>query len=235
MDLGASVVGSSSTPTSRSGIWVPGFRFPSGHDAAPVPVGHVQSSHTADAPYPQDHAAGAVPDPRDERGRGPFLVSHLAATFEVTARRGGGSRVTARLPVRRGPSRSIDPGPPMSGALRLLEEADGDGGFGREPVLRALVIQLSQAVEHSCGPDAGEGVVAQVGSSAGGQMEAAYRVATQLAGRLTPEQLAGCFVRLKDAIGGRFTVVEITQERIVLANTRCPSATRCASPPRCAG
>ena len=39
---------------------------------------------------------------------------------------------------------------------------------------------------------------------------------------MTPEQLGRCFVRLKHAIDGGFSVVEATPERIVLENTRCP-------------
>jgi predicted ArsR family transcriptional regulator len=53
-------------------------------------------------------------------------------------------------------------------------------------------------------------------------MEAEYRSANGISGRLTPQQLADCYVRLKDAIDGGFFVVEVTDRRIVLANTRCP-------------
>jgi molecular chaperone GrpE len=54
-------------------------------------------------------------------------------------------------------------------------------------------------------------------------MEAAYRAAHPDAGPLlTPAQLADCFVRLKAAIGGGFHVVEVGEDAVVLANTRCP-------------
>jgi len=39
---------------------------------------------------------------------------------------------------------------------------------------------------------------------------------------MTPEQLGHCFVRLKHAIDGGFSVVEASADQIVLENTRCP-------------
>lgn len=169
---------------------------------------------TAGSPYP---VSGL-----DESGRGLFLVTHLAEEFEVAARAGGGSRVSARLPVSRAPSRSIDPPRHLSGALPGLEEAQPSGGFSRDVFLRALVVQLSQAVEHAGGPDLSEDVVAEVGITVGGQMEAEYRAAKEVVGRLSPEQMADCFVRLKHAIDGRFYVAELTEDRIVLGNEQCP-------------
>jgi predicted ArsR family transcriptional regulator len=77
-------------------------------------------------------------------------------------------------------------------------------------------------VEHSGGPDLSEQVVAEVGITVGGQMEAEYRAAKEVVDRLDPEQLADCFVRLKHAIDGQFYVVEISEDRIVLGNHRCP-------------
>lgn len=130
--------------------------------------------------------------------RGLFLVTHLA------------------------PSPSFDPPPLTPDVLPALEEADTDGGFGRESFLRALVVQLSQAVEHSAGPHVIEEVISQVGLAVGGQMETAFRLARQLTERLTPQELAECYVRLKHAIDGRFYVIEVTDERIVLGNPRCP-------------
>ncbi|KQX65781.1 ATP-binding protein [Angustibacter sp. Root456] len=176
---------------------------------------------------PESAAAGA---PRlddkealwSEGGRGLWLVSHLAGELAVAARRGGGTEVHTVLPVQRRASRSIDPAPPPIDVLPTLDEARPEGGFGRESFLRALVVQLSQAVEHTAGPDVGEEVVAQVGIAVGGQMEAEYRLAQEVVGRLSPDQVADCLVRLKHAIDGDFSVVEVTDERIVLANTRCP-------------
>ncbi len=163
-----------------------------------------------------------VPALLAEGGRGLFLVSHLAEELAVAARAGGGSRVQARLPVRRAASRSFSPPPVPSDALPALDEARPSGGFDRESFLRALVVQLSRAVEYSGGPDLGEEVVAEVGLAVGGQMEEEFRAAQALAGRLTPAEMADCYVRLKHAIDGGFYVLEVTEDRIVLGNTRCP-------------
>lgn len=188
-----------------------GFTIPTGAPAPPKLTGDIDLA-----------AADDLPDLLGEGGRGLFLVTHLAPFLEVAARRGGGSQVEARLPVSRAASRSIDPPRPVGGALPGLEEARPAGGFDRESFLRALVVQLGQAVEESAGPDVGEEVVAQVGIAVGGQMEAEYRAAKEVVGRMSPEQLADCFVRLKHAIDGGFYAVEVTRDRIVLGNTRCP-------------
>lgn len=155
-------------------------------------------------------------------GRGLFIVSNLSKELEVAPRRGGGSIVSATLPVTRQPSSDHDPPRHRTGVLPGLDEAGPGGGFGREPFLRALVVQLSRAVEEQQGPSAAEAAVAQVGADVGGQMEAEFRAARELVGRLAPEQIGECYVRLKHAIDGGFTVEEATEERIVLTNTRCP-------------
>lgn len=157
-----------------------------------------------------------------EGGRGLYLVKNLALSHELTRRPGGGARAQARLPVRRSPARDADPPSRVHDALPSLDEAAPGGGFPRESFLRALVVQLAQAIEHAHGPDAAEHLVAQVGATIGAQMEREFRTAQAGAGPLTPEQLADCLVRLKAAIGGGFHVVEVTPEHIVLGNTRCP-------------
>lgn len=183
-----------------------------------VPGTELDAGDTGDwAPYTDDAL-----DALDESGRGLFLVTHLAEEFEVAARESGGTRVHATLPVRRAPSRSIDPPRIVSGALPALDEAGPDGGFSREVFLRALVVQLGQALEHAGGPDVSETVVAEVGVTVGGQMEAEYRAAGDVVGRMSPEQMAECFVRLKHAIDGKFYIAEISEDRIVLGNEQCP-------------
>jgi len=169
-----------------------------------------------------------LPDLEAEGGRGLFLVTHLATAFELRARQGGGTRAVAQLPVRRAPALDVGAGSAagprtaLVGVLPDLAEADALGGFGRESFLRALVVQLAQRIEFTDGPAASEAAVSEVGLAVGGQMEAAFRTAEQLASALTPEQLAACFVRLKAAIDGRFRAIEIGADRIVLVNTRCP-------------
>jgi anti-sigma regulatory factor (Ser/Thr protein kinase)/predicted ArsR family transcriptional regulator len=166
--------------------------------------------------------ADPVPPVMAEGGRGLYLVSRLATTFDVSLRAGGGVRVAVRLPVSRPPSTSYDPAPLDVAALPHLEEADAQGTFAKESFLRALVVQLSSAVERQSGPEVSEQVVAAVGIAVGGQMEAAFRAVQGLQDRLTTEQLADCYVRLKRAIDGDFYVLELSDDRIVLGNTSCP-------------
>lgn len=204
----------------------PGFTLPASGGPPAVPVERLDESPQAPAPYPE-----RLPDLAEEGGRGVFLVTHLAPVFEAQARRGGGTHVSARLPVRRAPSPSFAAPQLTPDALPTLDEADAEGRFGRESFLRALVVQLSQAVEDSAGPHVIEEVVSQVGTAVGGQMETAFRLARQLTERLTPQELAECYVHLKHAIDGRFYVVEVTDDRIVLGNHRCPFGNAVRSAP----
>ena len=195
----------------------PSFSLAADTRAAPVAVEHIDTSSTASAPF-----APQLPEADTTRGRGLFLVSHLADDLQLVARRGGGTRVVATLPVSRVVPHRTEIRPLVGAPLPDLDEADDAGSFGKEAFLRALVVQLSQSIERAAGPDAGEDAVTQVGLTVGGQMEAAYRRAHDLVDRLTPAQLADCYVKLKHAIDGRFRIVEIDDSRIVLENTRCP-------------
>lgn len=161
-------------------------------------------------------------DPLAEGGRGLFLVAHLASQLSMSAKRAGGKAISARLPVRRAAEQSIDPTPAGHEPLPAPEEAGPDGAFGRDPFLRALVVQLAEAVERMQGPGVAETVVATVGTEVGGRMEEEFRRAEQIVGRMSPEQLGACYVRLKAAIDGDFYVIEATPERVVLGNRRCP-------------
>lgn len=165
-------------------------------------------------------AVGTAAD-HEERGRGLAIATSLAKDLEVAARNSGGSTVTATLDIPRAASHSLDATRQSVGVLPDLEEA-GEEGFDKESFLRALVVQLAQDVELTAGPAAAESLVAQVGMNVGSRMEEEYRVATGALGKLTPDQLAECFVRLKHAIDGDFYPVEVTEEKIVLANRRCP-------------
>ncbi|GHJ49374.1 hypothetical protein Cs7R123_67160 [Catellatospora sp. TT07R-123] len=156
-----------------------------------------------------------------ERGRGMWLVSQLATDLAVAAKRGGGKRVSATLPVARAAEKSFDPPARVTDPLPAASES-GPDGFGREPFLRALVVELSRAVEDDAGLQRAQELVAHVGATVGGQMEAEFRAARQIVGRLTSAQLAECYVRLKAAIGGDFYVIEVSDDRIVLGNRSCP-------------
>ncbi len=162
------------------------------------------------------------PPPTAESGRGLLIVSHLATRLEAHARAQAGTSVTVTLPVTRPPVGDQDPPRQTVGALPGLDEARPEGAFGRETFLRALVVQLAQVLELQHGPDAADAAVAQVGTDVGGQMEQEYRDAVDVVGRMTPEQMADCYVRLKHAIDGGFYVIEANERQIVLGNTRCP-------------
>jgi DNA-binding NarL/FixJ family response regulator/anti-sigma regulatory factor (Ser/Thr protein kinase) len=174
-----------------------------------------------------DLGPGFELDPRlpagmSEGGRGLFLANAIADDLARAAKTAGGSQVSALLPVRRAPSRSYDPPRTSQSSLPAPEEASADGTFGKESFLRALVVELAQAVEGNQGPDAAEAVVAQVGANVGGRMEEGYRRARAITGSLSPEQIADLYVRLKGAIDGDFYVVDADDRRIVLGNRRCP-------------
>lgn len=161
-------------------------------------------------------------DPDRESGRGLLIMRTLAPEVRASVREHAGMILSVTLGVPRRPAASIDPPRRRSGALPALDEAQAQGGFGKESFLRALVVQLSQAVEDEHGPEAAEAAVAQVGTDVGGQMEAEFRQAAEIVGRMSPEDLGRCYVRLKHAIDGGFRVVEATPERVVLENTNCP-------------
>lgn len=213
-------------------------------DSAEVAVAEVLSNLWRHAPGPawvsltwatespllevRDLGPGFEPDvsevPPVERtgGRGLFIVSEFTKSLETAARDAGGTTVSVVLDVDRPPAESYDPEPSTRSRLPGLDEALAEGGFGKEPFLRALVVQLAQAVERTGGPALAEASVAQVAIDVGSQMEAEYRAAAAVVERLDPSQLADCFVRLKHAIDGEFFVIEITSDRIILGNTRCP-------------
>jgi anti-sigma regulatory factor (Ser/Thr protein kinase) len=178
---------------------------------------------------PLDRSTGEVAGLEDvepsllgESGRGLFLVSSLTESMEARARASGGMVVSAVLPVKKAQALSHDPPRLSSVALPLPSEARPDGTFGTQSFLRALVVQLARAVEYQHGPDAAEAAVAQVGTDVGGRMEEEFRRAEGLVERLTPAQVGECYVRLKHAIDGGFSVLEATEEKIVLVNDRCP-------------
>lgn len=170
----------------------------------------------------------STPDVGGDCGRGLWLVSQIAGDLAVAAKRTGGKRVSATLAVTRRPR------PPLEASQRPLEpprrpvdpqpdlaEA-GNEGFGREVFLRALVVELARTVERTQGPTIAEEVISHVGNTIGAQMEREYRAARAVTDRLTPKQIADCYVRLKAAIEGDFYVIEASTDRIVMGNRRCP-------------
>lgn len=173
-------------------------------------------------PGPEDDSEVVLESLMEESGRGLMLIRALAPHVSAALRASAGVVVSVTLPVRRATTTSHDPPRRHAASLPSMHEARPEGAFGKEAFLRALVVEMSRTVEAHHGPDAAEAVIAQVGTDVGGQMETEFRVATEVVGALTPEQLGECYVRLKHAIDGQFSVVEATRERIVLENRRCP-------------
>jgi len=163
----------------------------------------------------------SLPETASERGRGLWLVSQLAKDLDVVAKRGQGKRVQAVLALTRRTEVSFDPLRRRLNPLPAADEA-GPAGFGKEAFLRALVVELARTAEADQGPAVVEQLVAQVGATVGGQMEEEYRRARTVTGRLTPEQVADCYLRLKGAIDGDFYVISTGPDKIVLGNRRCP-------------
>lgn len=157
-----------------------------------------------------------------ESGRGLLIMRELAPTLASRARTGEGMVVSLSLPVTRPPAVSHDPPMRHAGALPMPEEALAEGGFGKESFLRALVVQLANTIEIEHGQDAADAAVAQVGTDVGGRMLEEFRAAHAIVGRMTPDEIGRCYVRLKHAIDGGFRVVEASADQIVLVNDRCP-------------
>src|SRR5947199_2193607 len=147
-------------------------------------------------------------DPLTPGGHGLRMVAHVASELQAAAKRAGGTKVSAVMPVQRPVELSHDPPRHDQNALPAPQEADDDGMFAREPFLRALIVQLAHAVERQSGPDAAQAAIAQVGADVGGRMEDEYRRARHIVDELQPAQIADLYVRLKAAIGGDFYVIE---------------------------
>jgi len=195
---------------------------------APGPA-WVRASWSEERPRIEVHDLGPgfeldprLANPTLERGRGLFLVDTLADDLERAPKPTGGSKLVVTLPLRRRVEAANEPPRATTNALPALEEANEDGTFGKEAFLRALVVELAQATEAQQGPDVAQAAVAQVGANVGGRMEEAYRAARDLTDRLTPEQMADLYVRLKRAIDGDFYVVSVDDDKIVLGNRACP-------------
>ncbi len=169
-----------------------------------------------------------------ESGRGLMIMRELAPNLTSRARTGEGMVLSMALPVTRAPSVSHDPPMRRSGALPMPEESL-PGGFGKESFLRALVVQLAQTIETHHGQDAADAAVAQVGTDVGGRMLDEFRLAEAVAGRMEPEEVGRCYVRLKHAIDGGFRVVEATAEESSWSTIAVPSVRRCSRRRPCAG
>ena len=194
-----------------------------GFDAGTLPASGGSARVTEDVEDPDvDALLETLDSLAADSGRGLLIIQALAPEASASVRANAGMVVSVTLPVHRRASATRDQPRLPTSVLPALDEALPEGGFGKESFLRAMVVQLSQALETNHGPDAAEAAIAQVGTDVGWQMEQEFRLAEEVVGRMTPEQLGHCFVRLKHAIDGGFSVVEASADQIVLENTRCP-------------
>jgi len=166
-------------------------------------------------------AGSEPPPPLAESGRGLWMVARLSEQLQVSVRRHAGAAVTARLPVRRKPERSVTSSPVRFGTGPRVD-LDRGPDAARDTFLVALVVRLAQALELELGAASSEDVVTSIGLAVSEQMEADYRAAHGVDGPLTPEQVADALVWLKRAIDGDFYVVDVDEHRAVLGNRRCP-------------
>ena len=123
-------------------------------------------------------AARGRPPAAQTGGRGLFIASRVRADrWRLPPGRPAGpwcgrsSTSSTRITELRPPAR-----PPGLDSPTSTRPSPGRG-FGREPFLRALVVQLAQALERNGGPALAEACVAQVGIDVGSQMEAEFRAA----------------------------------------------------------
>lgn len=100
----------------------------------------------------------------------------------------------------------------------------------RDGFLRDMLRGLSGTLEQVVGLEEAAGFISVVGRDIGHRIDRDYRTALGVE-RLDVDQLAGVLVDLKRRIQGDFYVLEVTDERIVLGNRRCPFEDRVADRP----
>jgi predicted ArsR family transcriptional regulator len=91
----------------------------------------------------------------------------------------------------------------------------------RDNFFRTLISELAGTLEEVIGLEEAAGFISVVGQRIGERINHDYRAALAMPA-LDPDQVADVLVDLKRRIGGDFFIVELTPEKIVLANRRCP-------------
>ena len=100
----------------------------------------------------------------------------------------------------------------------------------RDVFLRSMLRELAGTLQDVVGLDEASGFISVVGQRIGDEVNASYRAALDVP-RLSREQVADVLVDFKERIKGDFSIVEQSDERIVLTNTRCPFAEKVAGRP----
>ena len=100
----------------------------------------------------------------------------------------------------------------------------------RDVFLRSMLRELAGTLQDVVGLDEASGFISVVGQRIGDEVNASYRAALDVP-RLSREQVADVLVDFKERIKGDFSIVEQSDERIVLTNTRCPFAEKVVGRP----
>ncbi len=93
----------------------------------------------------------------------------------------------------------------------------------RDVFLRTLLRELSGTLQDVVGLEEASGYISVVGQRVGDQINQDYKAALQL-NSLSRQQVADVMVDLKRRIQGSFSIVEQSDEKIVLHNDDCPFA-----------
>jgi predicted ArsR family transcriptional regulator len=109
----------------------------------------------------------------------------------------------------------------MHSAPDLIPVKTLDLPLNSENFLKSLLNHLSGSLQDIIGLEEAEGFISIVGSKIGEQIDAQYRSALAV-DQLSPSQLTEVLVDLKARIGGQFSVIEESSEKIVFGNKRCP-------------
>lgn len=91
----------------------------------------------------------------------------------------------------------------------------------RTDFLNSMVLSIADTLRHNLGAEYSESVVAQVAHRVGDIFNDHFQLKHGTT-RMSVEQVAEALVELKHRIEGGFRIVEISHERIVLRNSRCP-------------
>ena len=106
--------------------------------------------------------------------------------------------------------------------MSKFDAAGLDVSLDPDVFMRMLLRELTGLLQDVVGMDDAAGYINSVGASVGRWIDSKYREEIDFDDPLTPREVAEIFVDLKRRIGGDFYVEEVTDDRIVLGNGRCP-------------
>ena len=87
--------------------------------------------------------------------------------------------------------------------------------------LNAMVLSIADTLRHNLGPAHSETVIAQVAHLVGDRFNDHFQLKHKTT-RLSVEQVANALIELKQGIEDGYHIVEVSDERIVLLNDKCP-------------